>query len=82
MKQFTDLPAETTLYKLKGHTSPEDEDGVPLGDVVTTDKCVTSLYGDTKLFFQHQYIEDDKALRQDWADGYDKQCTKYCLLSR
>jgi len=82
MKQFTDLPAETTLYTLKGHTSPEDEDGVLLGDVVTTEKCVTSLYGDTKLFFQHQYIEDDKALKPEWEEAYDKECTPYCLFSR
>ena len=82
MKQFTDLPANTTLYKLKGHRSPGDENGMLLGDVVTTEKCVTSYYGDTKLFFQHQYIKEDIKLRPEWEEDYNKECTPYCLFSR
>ena len=78
MKQFTDLPVGTVLYQLRGHQSPDDEEGVLLGDVVTTDNCVTSLYGDTKLYFQHQYIAEDKALKPEWAYGYDSQCSNFC----
>jgi len=80
MKQFTDLPVGTVLYQLRGHQSPDDKEGVLLGDVVTTDNCVTSLYGDTELFFQHQYIDEDKALKPEWADGYDFECTPYCVI--
>merc|ERR1711944_32339 len=80
MKQFTDLPVGTVLYQLRGHQSPDDEEGVLLGDVVTTDNCVTSLYGDTKLFFKHQYINEDKDLMSEWADGYDFECTPYCVI--
>ena len=79
-KQFTDLPVGTVLYQLRGHQSPEDKDGVLLGDVVTTDKCVTSHYGDTKLFFKHQYIDEDRNLKPEWADGYDFECTPYCVI--
>jgi len=79
-KQFTDLPVGTVLYQLRGHQSPDDKDGVLLGDVVTTDKCVTSHYGDTKLFFKHQYIDEDKNLKPEWADGYDFECTPYCVI--
>ena len=28
MKQFTDLPVGTALYQLRGHQSPDDEEGV------------------------------------------------------
>jgi hypothetical protein len=80
MKQFTDLSAGTTLYTLRGHRDPEDEYGLHLGHVVTTDKCVTSLYGDTKLFFKHQYIEDDRDAKPEWADAYDKECTNLCVI--
>ena len=80
MKQFTDLPVGTVLYQLRGHQSPDDKEGVLLGDVVTTDNCVTSLYGDTELFFKHQYIDEDKALMPQWADGYDFECTPYCVI--
>ena len=80
MKQFTDIPVGTVLYQLRGHQSPGDKDGVLLGDVVTTDNCVTSNYGDTKLFFKHQYIDEDKNLKPEWADGYDFECTPYCVI--
>ena len=79
-KQFTDLPVGTVLYQLRGHQNPGDTEGVLLGDVVTTDNCVTSNYGDTKLFFKHQYIDEDKNLKPEWADGYDFECTPYCVI--
>jgi len=81
MKQFTDLPVGTILYQLRGHLSPDDKEGVLLGDVITTDACVTSHYGDTKLFFKHQYINEDKDLKPEWADAYDFECTPYCVIS-
>ena len=80
LKQFEDLDVGTTLYTLKGHLNPDDDEGITMGNVVTTEKCVTSLYGDTKLFFKHQYINEDKDLMPEWADGYDKECTPYCVV--
>ena len=44
---------------MKGMRNPEDSEMVTLGDVVTTDNCVSTKFGDTKLFFKHQWIEDD-----------------------
>ena len=46
---------------MKGMRNPEDSEGFVLGDVVTTDNCLSSKFGDTKLFFKHQWIEDDVA---------------------
>ena len=78
-KQFEDrFEIGTTIYTLRGHQSPEDVEGWPIGNVVTTDKCVTSLYGDTHMFFKHQYINEDRSLKPEWADAYDAACTTYC----
>ena len=82
MKQFVDIENGTAIYTLRGHESPDDEEGLPLGDVVITDKFVTSLYGDTRLFFKHQYIDEDKELMPDWANGYDAECTPYCIFKK
>ena len=57
---------------------PDDVAGLDLGAAITTDECVTSLYGDTKLFFKHQYIDDDKEAKPEWAEAYDKECTSFC----
>ena len=77
-QQFDGIEVGTTLYELRGHQSPDDAEGAFIGNVVTTDKCVTTLYGDTKLFFKHQYIAEDKALRPEWAAAYEAGCTNYC----
>lgn len=77
LKQFTDLPNGTILYRLKGHQNPNDKLGVNLGEVVTTDKCISSDFGDNKIFFRHQPIEEDKELMPEWADSYDKDCDSH-----
>ena len=61
---------------MKGMRNPEDSEMVTLGDVVTTDNCVSTKFGDTKLFFKHQWIEDDVALKPEWTDAYFDKC--YC----
>ena len=77
-KQFDDIAVGTAIYELRGHQDPDDVEGVSLGNVVTTDKCVTSLYGDSKLFFKHQYLNEDIALRPEWAAAYQAGCTPFC----
>ena len=74
MAQFSTIPVGSILYYLKAHLHPEDKTGTNLGALVNTDQCVTSLYGDEKLFFRHQYIEDDIKLRPEWTDAYHKDC--------
>ena len=46
-------------------------DPIRLGDMVTTDKCTSSKFGDERLFIQHQRIEDDWKLRPDILSSYD-----------
>ena len=76
MAQFTGIPSGTRLYSIKAFLSPGDDTGIDLGDVITSDKCVTSNYGDNKLAFKHQAIEDDIKLKPEWKDSYNKDC--YC----
>ena len=72
MEQFGDIPVGSTLYGLRGHQNPDDQEGIYMGEIVTTDNCASSSYfGDTKLFFKHQYITEDVALRPEWADAYN-----------
>ena len=74
MKQFTKIPVGTRIYKVMAHASPSDKEGFLLGSVVTTDSCVTSNFGDTKLFFRHRPISEDAKLRSDWKDDYEAGC--------
>ena len=47
-----------------------------IGDVIIQEKCVSSFYGDTKMVFKHQWIEDDIDARPEWAEAYLNEC--YC----
>ena len=77
-KQFNEIAVGTAIYELRGHQNPDDEEGWLIGNVVTTDRCVTSLYGDTKMFFRHQNIAEDKALSPEWKEAYEADCRSYC----
>ena len=78
VKLFDDISVGTALYTLKGHQTPEDVDGHVLGQFVTTGKCTSSLFGDTRLFFQHRRIEEDKEQAPEWADAFDTGCCPFC----
>jgi len=74
MDQFKGIEIGTRLFTIKGHQGPEDKEGVVLGDLITTDLCLSSYFADTKMFFKHQWIEDDVALKPEWTDGYLGDC--------
>ena len=78
MKSFKKINVGTTLYTIKAMRNPEDGDGFVLGNVVTSDECVSSKFGDTRLFFRHQWIEDDIVMRPEWSEAYFDDC--YCNL--
>ena len=78
INQFSKIPSGTKFYTIKASQSPEDIEGFALGEVVTIDDCVSSFYGDTKMFFKHQWIEEDIALRPEWSDAYYEDC--YCNI--
>ena len=74
MAQFRTIKTGTMIYTLKAYASPYDSEGLILGNIVTSDDCVTSYYGDTKLFFKHQYIEEDAQLKPEWTEAYFSEC--------
>ena len=73
---FKVLSSGTSFYNIKANRSPDDQEGFNLGEVVSNDECISSLYGDTKMFFKHQWIEEDVALRPGWSESYYNDC--YC----
>ena len=75
---FIGLSSGTRFYNIKANRSPNDQEGFNLGEVVSNDDCISSLYGDTKMFFKHQWIEEDVALRPGWSESYYNDC--YCNL--
>ena len=76
MQQFIDkIPAGTELYSFIAHANPDDIDGFELAKLVVVDGCYPSKYGDEKLFFQHQRIEEDIELKPEWEAAYKTECT-------
>ena len=57
-----------TLFDLWCMEVPEAYGGYfyQIGEIVTTSDLVTSMYGDTKLFFRHVRFEEDLEARPDW----------------
>eukprot|EP00948_MAST-09A_sp_MAST-9A-sp1_P000625 g625.t1 len=73
------IPIGTKLYSLHAYASPDDYiagKGLHLGDVSTASECTTSAFGDAKLFFRHQRIEEDFLLKPSWRAH--PQVTKMC----
>ena len=73
---FKAIPVGTKLYTIKATENPENPIDSILGNLVTADECVSSNFGDTEMFFKHQWIEEDIALRPEWTDNYSTDC--YC----
>ena len=57
------------LFDVLALDNPEELGGIEekIGEIYTTTDMVTSLYGDTKLFFKHQRFEEDIEARPQWA---------------
>ena len=74
LDRFAEIPTNSTLYTIKGYESPSDEKGVDLGEMINTGKCLTSYFGDRKLNFYHQRIEEDIALKPEWEKDLQTNC--------
>jgi len=71
MKQ---TPAGVQLYDIYAQESPNAA-LEKIGTVTTTNQCVTSKFGDEKLFFRHQRMEEDFDVRPEWRSQVDpKAC--------
>jgi len=67
------IGSNTPLFDVYAYADPEDDAPMKLGTMTTTTQCVNSLFGDTKMFFQHQRIEDDWALQPGWLKSIDAE---------
>jgi len=72
-KQWSTIPEGANLYTVMAHSNPNDA-GTKLGQLIAVDGCTTSKFGDTKLFFRHQRIEEDIQLKPNWKSAYMTQC--------
>ena len=71
LKQFVDkIPDGSHIYSLIAYKDPMDIEGTELGKVMNVGKCYISQYGDEKLFFRHQRVEEDMQLRPEWVNDY------------
>ena len=71
LQQFIDeIPNGTELYSFIAHADPKDFGGTELAKLVIVDGCYPSRYGDERLFFKHQRVEEDMELRPDWKKDY------------
>ena len=77
MQQYVDkIQSGTELYSFIAHANPDDIEGRELAKLTVLDGCFPSKYGDEKLFFQHQRVEEDIALRPEWEPAYMSACMR------
>merc|ERR1719272_387370 len=69
---FGKLKKDDVLFKVLATEAPG---GTPqeIGEFILTGQFTTSAFGDSQLFFKHQYMEDDFALRPDWLNSIDRK---------
>jgi len=76
LKALTNIPQGTHLYNVLAKASPTAP-WKNLGKVFTRSKSVTSNFGDTRLSFRHQRMEEDFMWHPDWIEAASKD-QKYC----
>jgi len=64
------IPSGTLLYNVFARASPSASK-VFLAKLISKTPQTTSLFGDTKLFFRHQRMEEDFMMRPDWVYKID-----------
>lgn len=69
LKELSSIPVGSEIFKVNAYASPADMlkgNKIPVGRMTTTGTCYQSLFGDEHLFFRHQRMEEDFALRPKW----------------
>ena len=64
------IPLGSTLYKVYGMDAPKKMGGKEfyIGNLITTSKMTTSNWGDRNLFFRHQDMAQDLAIKPEWTE--------------
>jgi len=78
MRQLSTIGPNTHLFDVYTYSSPSAHKAGKrdkFGSLTTTTQCVQSLFGDEKLFFRHQRMEEDFVWRPEWiADATSDVC--------
>ena len=74
--QLTAIPANTVLFKMYAYDVPPEFGGEQrlIGWIVSRSETVTSLWGDQKLFFKHQRMDEAIRIRPhyfDWVEFWE-----------
>jgi len=75
LRELSSIRRGTDVLEAFAYESPHDRargNKISLGTVTTSSECVQSLFGDLELFFRHQRMEEDFALRPDWISQMDE----------
>lgn len=67
--QLTDVPAGSTIYQVYGWDKPQEMGGKEylIGNLVTKSEVTTTKWGDEELFFRHQDMKADLAIKPEWT---------------
>jgi len=62
------IPSGHDLFEVFAREAPEELGGelYQIGVITTASEMVTSMYGDTKLFFRHVRFEEDLEAKPEW----------------
>ena len=62
------IPSGTTLYTVYAMDAPKELGGTEtkIAEVVTASELTTSNWGDEKMYFRHERMEDDLAIHPEW----------------
>jgi len=67
--QLKSVPGDSTLYNVYAMDQPKELGGKEshIGDLVMEGILTSSVFGDEKLFFRHQKMDDDVKLQPSWG---------------
>jgi hypothetical protein len=72
LKNFGEIKVGTQLFEVRAVSEPAAEAQV-IGHITLTSQTQTSKFGDESLFFKHQHMEDDFALKPEWLEKIDRK---------
>ena len=64
--QLSTIKKGTTIYQVNALSGP-GASPKHIGDLVLESELTTSFFGDKYLFFKHQDMKEDLALKPEWA---------------
>jgi len=76
--QLKDIEENTVLLKVMARSHPDDPIKFPestlehIANIRLTSRLITSIFGDTRLFFQHEPSKGDWSLEPEWSGHVDR----------